>query len=262
MVNDSRLSFRARGVLLWLLDKPDDWRCSGEEIARAGSEGRDAVLTTLRELEGFGYLRREKMRDATNGRIVTITSVYEKPPGIGFPGPGNPPAGNPAPGDLGPFTNTDVPKTDTETPSVAEATESFAPKVEARRQLEKETVEIVNAYWEFVKRETGKGPVGISHIALRNVIRPFVDAGYTRGEIKSAMKAVRETGRTFTRQVFEQHLDGRIEERRRKERRGAPSVGDVHNLADEWLAKNAADGNLIDADSSLVDVPCHSSEAS
>lgn len=97
-VNDDTLSFRARGVLVWLLDKPDDWRCDSEAIARAGKEGREAVRAALRELDAAGYLRREKVR-GDRGRWLTITTVYERPETEptedGFPGVGGPGAGNP-----------------------------------------------------------------------------------------------------------------------------------------------------------------------
>lgn len=76
--NDDRLSFRARGVLFWLLDKPDDWHTDSNAIARAGTEGRDAVRAALRELEGCGYLTRERKRDK-QGRWSTEVFVLERP---------------------------------------------------------------------------------------------------------------------------------------------------------------------------------------
>jgi hypothetical protein len=77
-VNDKRLSFRARGVLFWLLDKPNDWSVDAEAIARHGKEGREAVRTALRELEKAGYLVRLKTRDE-NGQFRTDCWVYERP---------------------------------------------------------------------------------------------------------------------------------------------------------------------------------------
>ncbi|WP_162941560.1 helix-turn-helix domain-containing protein [Desertimonas flava] len=71
------------------------------------------------------------------------------------------------------------------------------------------TKRVVDDYWEFVRKETGKVPVGITHVALQNVVRPFIEAGYGVAEVKRAMAAVRERGQTFTRQIVEQHLDGR-----------------------------------------------------
>jgi hypothetical protein len=122
-VNDARLSFRARGILIWLLDKPDDWRCRSKTIAAAGAEGRDAIRAALNELATLGYLVWTKHRD-DEGHWTTTTFVYERPvdnptgqpvdddlteddddqhvleetpghteawkPGAGNPGPGNP----------------------------------------------------------------------------------------------------------------------------------------------------------------------------
>ncbi len=79
-VNDVALSFRARGVLVWLLDKPDDWQTDAKRIAEQGKEGRDAIRAALNELAFFGYLRREKYRDRA-GRWATDWTVFECPPG-------------------------------------------------------------------------------------------------------------------------------------------------------------------------------------
>lgn len=75
-INDARLSMRARGVLVWLLDKPDGWRVSAEAIARSTTEGRDAIRKALGELEQHGYLRRQKCQD-DKGRWVTESIVSE-----------------------------------------------------------------------------------------------------------------------------------------------------------------------------------------
>jgi hypothetical protein len=97
-LNDERLSFRARGVLAWLLDKPDDWTCNADDIATAGTEGRDAVRTALRELVGTGYIARER-RQAEGGLWVTDTVVYERPPtDDGKPGVGEPATDDGKPG--------------------------------------------------------------------------------------------------------------------------------------------------------------------
>lgn len=77
-VNDGRLSFRARGILFWLLDKPDDWHTDSEQIAEQGSEGRDAIRSALIELTHFGYLRREKKQDQA-GKWFTSWTVFESP---------------------------------------------------------------------------------------------------------------------------------------------------------------------------------------
>src|SRR5262245_974563 len=88
VINDDRLSFRARGILLWLLDKPDNWSCRSEAIIDAGKEGRDAVRSALQELLEAGYLQRQRVQDE-KGHWSTVTEVLEAPM------PGNPSFGEP-----------------------------------------------------------------------------------------------------------------------------------------------------------------------
>lgn len=77
-VNDTRLSYRARGVLAWLLEKPDDWTVNAEAISAKGKEGRDAIRTALGELEQAGYLVRRKWR-GDDGQWRSEAVVYEHP---------------------------------------------------------------------------------------------------------------------------------------------------------------------------------------
>ena len=80
VINRPDLSFRAVGVLVWLLDKPDGWTgFSAERMATGnGREGRDAIRSALRELEELGYLRRDRVQTSA-GLWVTETWVYEHP---------------------------------------------------------------------------------------------------------------------------------------------------------------------------------------
>jgi biotin operon repressor len=88
VIRDSRLSYRARGVLLEILSRPDNWRVSGDSLARSGKEGRDAILTALKELRDCGYIRmvRERKEDGT---FVTNNYVYDTPQDV-VPRPENP----------------------------------------------------------------------------------------------------------------------------------------------------------------------------
>jgi hypothetical protein len=64
MLQDPQLSFRALGVLVYLLSLPDTWKTDSERLAksRPAGEGRTAIRTALRELEAAGYLRRDRTR--------------------------------------------------------------------------------------------------------------------------------------------------------------------------------------------------------
>ncbi|MEV0370640.1 hypothetical protein AB0I10_12540 [Streptomyces sp. NPDC050636] len=79
-VEDSRLSFRARGILAYLIAKPDSWTVRTESIAKAGKEGRDAVREAVKELKTFGYYRVVNERHA-DGTLTRVTEVYDSPQG-------------------------------------------------------------------------------------------------------------------------------------------------------------------------------------
>jgi hypothetical protein len=77
-LRDKRLSFRARGLLCYLLSFPDNWTVNSEIIARDTSEGRDAIRTALKDLEAAGYVVRTKERSGA-GHIMTVTTVFDRP---------------------------------------------------------------------------------------------------------------------------------------------------------------------------------------
>lgn len=82
-LQDSRLSFRARGVLASVLSRPLDWQTSASGLARQSpTEGRDAMKTALIELETCGYLRRRKWQDKTTGQWVWHWDISDDPDSI------------------------------------------------------------------------------------------------------------------------------------------------------------------------------------
>lgn len=77
-LNDERLSWEARGLLAWLLSKPDDWEVNLGAIKRYGLAGRDKVTRMFSELSNVGYLVRIKIR-RDDGRFGWDSVVYEEP---------------------------------------------------------------------------------------------------------------------------------------------------------------------------------------
>jgi len=54
---DNRLSWKAVGILWYLLSHPDGWRFYRADLISRHTDGKDAVQTGLRELRDYGYLK-------------------------------------------------------------------------------------------------------------------------------------------------------------------------------------------------------------
>lgn len=76
-LNDERLSFRAKGIMSYLLSKPDDWELNTRELQKASKEGRDAVRAAVKELIEFGYVRYKKIH--VQGKFQHMYTVHEEP---------------------------------------------------------------------------------------------------------------------------------------------------------------------------------------
>lgn len=76
---DSRLSFEARGVLMYLLSKHDDWQIQLGDLMREGACGRDRIKRIIRELEKYGYLRRNQPQDDLGKFAQSEYWLYEAP---------------------------------------------------------------------------------------------------------------------------------------------------------------------------------------
>jgi len=77
-LNDPLLSWQAKGLLCYLLSKPEDWKPSVKEIYGHSTNGRDAVYGIIEELTNSGYIVKEAVKE--KGRFVRFEyTVYELP---------------------------------------------------------------------------------------------------------------------------------------------------------------------------------------
>ncbi len=153
-VEDDRLSWAARGLLGYLLSRPDDWKVMVNDLRKRGNLGRDGIYRLLRELRTVGYARFQRLRDR-NGRIrggiYFIREIADSPhpglpdtvlPDTAAPGPANP-------GAL-PTTDLNLKRTTTTTPTTTKERSSscenenravaFAPWVPAEFQDAAQTI--------------------------------------------------------------------------------------------------------------------------
>lgn len=63
LLEDSRLSWKAKALWAYLNSRPDEWIVVEEDLVARSTDGKAAVRSALRELEETGYLRRDQSRE-------------------------------------------------------------------------------------------------------------------------------------------------------------------------------------------------------
>ena len=72
-------SFKAKGLLSYMLSLPDDWIFYESEIVNHATDGKQSVRTGMKELEKFGYLVKEQKRNS-KGKFAKIDWVVSDEP--------------------------------------------------------------------------------------------------------------------------------------------------------------------------------------
>ena len=65
LINDSRISLKAKGIMLYMLSKPENWKYNPKEIAKNSKDGLDSVYSGIKELIEAGYISRTRHSDGT-----------------------------------------------------------------------------------------------------------------------------------------------------------------------------------------------------
>ena len=58
VINDSNLSFKARGLFIFIQSRPEESSLSVEKLANFSKDGKESIRSGLKELETAGYLKR------------------------------------------------------------------------------------------------------------------------------------------------------------------------------------------------------------
>ncbi|MEN8214769.1 MAG: hypothetical protein ABFS56_00005, partial [Pseudomonadota bacterium] len=77
-LEDITLSWRARGLLSYLLSRPDNWTIIINNLIKQSPDGRTTIRSSLKELEASGYLRLERV-NGEKGYIKWVQVIYESP---------------------------------------------------------------------------------------------------------------------------------------------------------------------------------------
>lgn len=167
VARDENLSFRARGVLVAILSRPDDWSISAENLAREGQESVKMIYRVLKELENAGYVRRRRVRNA-QGQLRTETLVYDEPqePTTQKPSVGEPTSRATDSRQRESVTKTDIQKQNTKTETQTSATAKA----------------IARDWWDAQEKK----PMG-KFIALVKILERALDAGWEREQVERAL---------------------------------------------------------------------------
>ncbi len=214
-LRDKRLSFRARGLLVWMLSHADGYRISAARIAAEGKEGRDAIRTAMDELEAGGYLKRRRVQ-SSGGRWSHEIHVYERAsaPTTDSQASENQASENQASVNQASVfqasvsqASEEVPRSTTkknqqeEPPTETSASTSSAPETISGEPVTAVGVAIARAYVDHVRETTGHSPPENFH-AIRGVVTAALEDRFEPTAVKRALVAVDTARRPLTKQTL------------------------------------------------------------
>lgn len=77
VLNNPKISARAKGIYAYLYSKPDGWDFNYIRIAKDHMEGKNTILKAIKELENAGYLERRKLKTGRTQYFLTFEPVTE-----------------------------------------------------------------------------------------------------------------------------------------------------------------------------------------
>lgn len=78
-LQDSTISWKAKGLLAYLLSLPDDWRVYVSELTNHSKDGKDSTSSAIKELMQAGYITRQKSNNPDGTFAGYDYTVYESP---------------------------------------------------------------------------------------------------------------------------------------------------------------------------------------
>lgn len=79
VLRDERLSWKARGIFAYIFSQATGWNFYITEVVSHAPDGKDSLLSGIRELETYGYLTRSRVRDKEGQLRGTHWNVTDEP---------------------------------------------------------------------------------------------------------------------------------------------------------------------------------------
>lgn len=182
-LQDERLSYKATGLLAYLLSMPDDWRVNREDLADRKTDGVAAVRSALNELDSAGYLVRRRKR-LSNGTFETTLEVHERP--VPDAKTARPEAGNRAADDSTAVKQPLLLSTQTEDPDLEETPASQPAESDlglpGREKPKAPRAIVADAVWEARAMKPAGGWIAVAKLAEK-----FLGAGVDPERLTRAM---------------------------------------------------------------------------
>lgn len=76
---DTQLSWKSKGLMGYLLSRPDNWKINHKDLVNRAKDGKDSVTAALTELQNAGYIHYFQERGERGKFGKWIYEVYETP---------------------------------------------------------------------------------------------------------------------------------------------------------------------------------------
>lgn len=137
-LRDRNLSYKAKGMLSFMLSLPDDWDYSMDGLCAISKESRDGIRSILKELQEHHYVEIEKVR-GNKGYFEYNYLIYEMPHFIDLENEQN---------------NPDTENPHLDTPNVEMPTQINTNKINTKKQIDKDDKTKISSF--FVPEEHNK----------------------------------------------------------------------------------------------------------
>ena len=77
-LRDNRLSWKAKGLMAYMLSMPDDWTFYMDELQKHATDGKSSFRSGFNELKKLGYVERKRIQ-REDGTFFWETIVHERP---------------------------------------------------------------------------------------------------------------------------------------------------------------------------------------
>lgn len=192
LANDPGISWAAKGMLVFLLAKPDEWRVCVEALvnftlpATPKNVGKDGVYSIIKELLNAGYMTKHKHRDGTLDYMVyderqeEESAERENPDLLSDQQNGNFPNRENPDREIPPLVNTDL---ETKTVKALKKTKRAARMSDVQAILPEWLAVEVWEKWVQHRKQIGKTMTGLSVEQFLTKLVAYREEGYEPLEV-------------------------------------------------------------------------------